>query len=294
MKTRVEDRPIGGGIVRHGGLTVAFTGTVKLYDALDRGTWGPRSPAPPRSRARRPRSARRTRSSSPATRSTRSRCRSRGPHRVASSGSTSNEPRWSTPTASRRVAAGGVAARRRTRRSAAPRRAPIRSRPCRTTSGGRSGGGGALTLVGDRGPVGADAVAGGGARAVRRCPGRPSRSPRRDPTAPPRSRSTSRPPGAPATWWARWCSPRRRSTSSTELGSGAKSGACDRDRDRSRRRRLVRPRTLAPRLVARLVERQRRPRMSTAEFSVEVDAPPERVWTIVSDPANIPHWERTS
>jgi uncharacterized protein YndB with AHSA1/START domain len=32
--------------------------------------------------------------------------------------------------------------------------------------------------------------------------------------------------------------------------------------------------------------------MSTAEFSVEVDAPPERVWTIVSDPANIPHWER--
>jgi uncharacterized protein YndB with AHSA1/START domain len=32
--------------------------------------------------------------------------------------------------------------------------------------------------------------------------------------------------------------------------------------------------------------------MSTAEFSVEVDAPPERVWAIVSDPANIPHWER--
>jgi uncharacterized membrane protein len=32
--------------------------------------------------------------------------------------------------------------------------------------------------------------------------------------------------------------------------------------------------------------------MSTAEFSVEVDASPERVWEIVSDPANIPHWER--
>lgn len=32
--------------------------------------------------------------------------------------------------------------------------------------------------------------------------------------------------------------------------------------------------------------------MSTAEFSVEVNAPPERVWTIVSNPANIPHWER--
>jgi uncharacterized protein YndB with AHSA1/START domain len=32
--------------------------------------------------------------------------------------------------------------------------------------------------------------------------------------------------------------------------------------------------------------------MSTAEFSVEVDAPPERVWEVVSDPGNIPHWER--
>ena len=32
--------------------------------------------------------------------------------------------------------------------------------------------------------------------------------------------------------------------------------------------------------------------MSTVEFSVEVDAPPERVWEVVSNPANIPHWER--
>lgn len=32
--------------------------------------------------------------------------------------------------------------------------------------------------------------------------------------------------------------------------------------------------------------------MSTAEFSVEVDAPAERVWEVVSNPANIPHWER--
>lgn len=32
--------------------------------------------------------------------------------------------------------------------------------------------------------------------------------------------------------------------------------------------------------------------MSTAEVSVEIDAPPERVWQVVSDPANIPHWER--
>jgi uncharacterized protein YndB with AHSA1/START domain len=32
--------------------------------------------------------------------------------------------------------------------------------------------------------------------------------------------------------------------------------------------------------------------MSSAEFSVEIDASPERVWEVVSDPANIPQWER--
>jgi len=32
--------------------------------------------------------------------------------------------------------------------------------------------------------------------------------------------------------------------------------------------------------------------MSTAEFSVEIDAPPEKVWEVVSQPANIPHWEK--
>ena len=41
VKTRAwKTDPSAAGIVRHGGLTVAFTGTVKLYDALDRGTWG--------------------------------------------------------------------------------------------------------------------------------------------------------------------------------------------------------------------------------------------------------------
>ena len=109
VKTRAwKTDPSAAGIVRHGGLTVAFTGTVKLYDALDPGPGEPPWPAPPRSRAPRPRSARRTPGSSPATRSTRSRCRSRGRRRVASSwGSTSNGPRWSTPTACRRAAAGG-------------------------------------------------------------------------------------------------------------------------------------------------------------------------------------------
>jgi uncharacterized protein YndB with AHSA1/START domain len=32
--------------------------------------------------------------------------------------------------------------------------------------------------------------------------------------------------------------------------------------------------------------------MATAEFSVEVDATPKRVWKVVSDPRNIPSWER--
>ena len=32
--------------------------------------------------------------------------------------------------------------------------------------------------------------------------------------------------------------------------------------------------------------------MTTVEFSVEVEAPPERVWTVASDPRNLPHWDR--
>jgi uncharacterized protein YndB with AHSA1/START domain len=32
--------------------------------------------------------------------------------------------------------------------------------------------------------------------------------------------------------------------------------------------------------------------MTTVEFSVEVEAPPESVWTVASDPANLPHWDR--
>lgn len=32
--------------------------------------------------------------------------------------------------------------------------------------------------------------------------------------------------------------------------------------------------------------------MTTAEFSVEVEASPRRVWKVVSDPRNIPYWER--
>jgi carbon monoxide dehydrogenase subunit G len=32
--------------------------------------------------------------------------------------------------------------------------------------------------------------------------------------------------------------------------------------------------------------------VTTVEVSVEVEAPPERVWAIVSDPKNLAHWDR--
>ena len=32
--------------------------------------------------------------------------------------------------------------------------------------------------------------------------------------------------------------------------------------------------------------------MTSVEFSVEVDAPAERVWAVASDPRNLPHWDR--
>lgn len=32
--------------------------------------------------------------------------------------------------------------------------------------------------------------------------------------------------------------------------------------------------------------------MTTVEFSVEVDAPPERAWEVASNPANLPQWDR--
>lgn len=32
--------------------------------------------------------------------------------------------------------------------------------------------------------------------------------------------------------------------------------------------------------------------MTNLEFSVEVEAPPERVWEVASDPSNLPHWDK--
>jgi uncharacterized protein YndB with AHSA1/START domain len=32
--------------------------------------------------------------------------------------------------------------------------------------------------------------------------------------------------------------------------------------------------------------------MTVVQYSVEVDAPPKRVWDVTSDPGNLPHWDR--
>ena len=45
-------------------------------------------------------------------------------------------------------------------------------------------------------------------------------------------------------------------------------------------------------MVAWLVERERGDRMTVVRTEVEVDAPPEDVWAVVTDPANLPHWDR--
>ncbi|HEX6330345.1 MAG TPA: SRPBCC family protein [Actinomycetota bacterium] len=32
--------------------------------------------------------------------------------------------------------------------------------------------------------------------------------------------------------------------------------------------------------------------MTVVSYAVDVDAPPERVWEVISNPANLPHWDR--
>ncbi len=44
--------------------------------------------------------------------------------------------------------------------------------------------------------------------------------------------------------------------------------------------------------MERLVERERRAHVTSVEFSVEVEAPPERVWAVAGDPGNLPQWDR--
>jgi uncharacterized protein YndB with AHSA1/START domain len=41
-----------------------------------------------------------------------------------------------------------------------------------------------------------------------------------------------------------------------------------------------------------LVVRDGEPRVTRVEFDVVVDAPPEAVWEVISDPRRLPHWDR--
>jgi uncharacterized protein YndB with AHSA1/START domain len=41
-----------------------------------------------------------------------------------------------------------------------------------------------------------------------------------------------------------------------------------------------------------VVERQRVGMKTTVEFSVEVEAPPQAVWEVASDPSNLPQWDK--
>jgi uncharacterized protein YndB with AHSA1/START domain len=45
-------------------------------------------------------------------------------------------------------------------------------------------------------------------------------------------------------------------------------------------------------VVARLVERDGGGAVTVVTYHVDVDASPERVWRVVADPANLPHWDR--
>ena len=149
--------PSVAGLVRSEDLAVTFTGTVRTYDALgstDLGR-GRRRGDVDRPRHRR-RSAPRTPGSSPATRSMRSRCRSRGPRRVASSSASI----WSAPPsldAARRAGGPGPLGRRRRLAPDLPpregrRRARAASRGDRRAASDEIGDG-ALAVVGERGLV---------------------------------------------------------------------------------------------------------------------------------------------
>lgn len=45
-------------------------------------------------------------------------------------------------------------------------------------------------------------------------------------------------------------------------------------------------------MVAGVAERNGDRPVTVVAVSVEVDAPPERVWEVISDPRNLPHWDR--
>ena len=120
-----------------------------------------------------------------------------------------------------------------------------------------------------------------------RCPPRRWRWPTPMPTRRPRSRSTAPTSGARGTWSARCSRGRARASWPAPSGPGrSRCGSLAR-LDRGGRRRPRPPAAPPRRLVAGLVERQSPVAVSIAECSVEVDATPEEVWTVTSDPRNL-------
>jgi carbon monoxide dehydrogenase subunit G len=44
--------------------------------------------------------------------------------------------------------------------------------------------------------------------------------------------------------------------------------------------------------VARVEQRDGGRPVTVVAYAVDLEAPPERVWQVISDPANLPHWDR--
>ena len=85
---------------------------------------------------------------------------------------------------------------------------------------------------------------------------------------------------------------RARSTCWRVSARGRRPRARSRPRSTRRPGALVRIAPTPPGLVEGMVQREPRGRVTTVEFSVEVDAPPERVWKVTSNPRNLPHWDK--
>ena len=288
--------PSIAGLVRDGDLAVTFTGTVRTYDALDKRTWAAAVAGATSIARATAGSAGRTPASSPATPSTPGRCRSPGRRRGgSSSGSIWNARRSSTTRACRRDAAAGAARKRpRTRPSGArDGRRSARASPRRVArrSAGRASG--ALAVAGERGPVVLPVRWRAEANALYAAlPAETLAMAGADPDAP-----VALTVDRPSVWRARdmvgaMFQGVAESFVEGSVGSGAKSMRAIR-----RDRRRPPTRSCASRRAASCGGRAGRAGARTrddelVEYSVEVDAPPEAVWAVTSDPRNLPHWDR--
>ena len=300
VKTRAwKVDPSVSGLVRSGELSVTFTGTCTTYDALDRSTWGA-AVAGATSIARATAvSARRTLEFFAGLRL---RCPS-GAVGVDAAGTGVRGHRSRTDRAARRGRCPG-GSRTLGRRGRVAPDVPLAQagpgsarRVCPPTSRPRSGAAGraSLTVAGARGPVSLPA----------RWLAEPSALYAALP-AETLALAGAGPDAAMALTIDQVSEWRARDMVGAmvqgdgsiyvldALGSGAKTAKALAAGLASGLGRAGAHRALAPGLVEGLVERERAGRMTTVEFSVEVEAPPEQVWTVASDPRNLPHWDRTS